>query len=292
MSVAKQLAQAQQFRQALRFRPGDHLKDLDTHATPAWAKGRKAAQTRLEQVGSHLSDLQERLFADGISGGSKSVLLILQGMDTAGKGGIVRHVVGLVDPQGVSHRGFGRPTEQELAHHYLWRIRNALPRPGYIGVFDRSHYEDVLTVRVNGLVPQDVWSQRYEEINEFERDVAARDTAILKVFLHISYDEQTARLTNRLQRPNKYWKYDPSDVDERLQWREFQRAYQDVLNRTDSDPAPWYVVPADNKWYARLAVSHLLLEALDGFGLGWPTPRFDLTTERARLAASAHLHSS
>lgn len=287
MSAAKQLAHAQEFRQALRFTPGDQFAGLDAQATPAWTKGRKGAEARLEQVGQNLSDLQERLFADGVSGGSKSVLLILQGMDTSGKGGIVRHVVGLVDPQGVSHRGFGKPTPEELSHHYLWRVRNSLPRPGYIGVFDRSHYEDVLTVRVNGIVPKDVWEQRYDEINEFEREIAASGTTIIKVLLNVSYDEQTARLTQRLERPDKFWKYDPSDVDERLQWDDFQAAYQDILDRTNTDIAPWHVVPADNKWYARLAISHLLLEALDGFGLGWPDPSYDLETERARLAASA-----
>ncbi|XBH23055.1 PPK2 family polyphosphate kinase [Jonesiaceae bacterium BS-20] len=287
MSAAKQLAHAQEFRQALRFTPGDRFAGLDAQSTPAWSKGRKGAEARLEEVGQNLSDLQERLFADGVSGGSKSVLLILQGMDTSGKGGIVRHVVGLVDPQGVSHRGFGKPTPEELSHHYLWRVRNSLPRPGYIGVFDRSHYEDVLTVRVNGIVPKDVWEQRYDEINEFEREIAASGTTIIKVLLNVSYIEQTARLTQRLERPDKFWKYDPSDVDERLQWDDFQAAYQDILDRTNTDIAPWHVVPADNKWYARLAISHLLLEALDGFGLGWPDPTYDLETERARLAASA-----
>lgn len=287
MSAAKQLTHAQQFRHTLRFSPGDRITDLDPQATPAWSKGRKSAQNRLEEVGLTLSELQERLFADGISGGSKSLLLILQGMDTSGKGGIVRHVVGLVDPQGVSHRGFGKPTTEELAHHYLWRVRKELPRPGYIGVFDRSHYEDVLTVRVNNTVPKEVWAQRYDEINEFEREIAAAGTTIIKVVLNISYDEQTNRLTNRLSRPDKYWKYDPSDVDERLQWDEFQLAYQDILDRTNTDIAPWYVVPANNKWYARLAVSHLLLEALDGFKLGWPAPTFDVAVEQARLAASS-----
>lgn len=287
MSAAKQLVQAREFHQALRFIPGTKFTDLDGSSTPAWDKSQKAGESRLQKVGNNLSDLQERLFAHGVSGGTKKVLLILQGMDTAGKGGIVRHVVGLVDPQGVTHRGFGKPTPEELAHNFLWRIRAALPEPGYLGVFDRSHYEDVLTVRVNSLVPQDVWESRYDEINAFEKEIVDNDTTIIKVFLNVSYDEQTARLTKRLERPDKYWKYDPSDVDERLQWDEFVAAYQAVLDRTNTDVAPWYVVPADNKWYARLAVSHLLLEAFDDLDLGWPQASYDVELEKARLAASA-----
>lgn len=287
MSAAKQLAHAQEFRSALRFAAGTPYANLDPGATPAWDGGRKSGEKRLKEVGENLSDLQERLFAHGVTGGSKRILLILQGMDTSGKGGIVRHVMGLVDPQGVAHRGFGKPTKEELAHHYLWRVRNALPRPGFIGVFDRSHYEDVLTVRVNSLVPQDVWKPRFAEITEFEKEIADLDTTIIKVFLNVSYDEQTARLSERLERPDKYWKYDPSDVDERLQWGAYQEAYQDVFDCTDSDIAPWYVVPANNKWYARLAVSHLLLEALNDLDLQWPKAPYDVKTEQARLAASA-----
>lgn len=287
MSAAKQMLQAEEFRQVLRFVPGTRLADLDGGDTPAWDKGKKSAQSRLLKVGDNLSDLQERLFAHGVSGGTKKVLLILQGMDTSGKGGIVRHVVGLVDPQGVTHHGFGKPTPKELSHNYLWRIRAALPEPGYLGVFDRSHYEDVLTVRVNTLVPEDVWESRYEEINAFEKKAADNDTTIIKVLLNVSYDEQTARLNKRLERPDKYWKYDPSDIDERLQWDEYRAAYQAVLDRTNTEVAPWYVVPADKKWYARLAVSHLLLGAFDGLNLGWPPASFDVETEKARLAASA-----
>ncbi len=271
--------------EALRARPGLRLAEVDADATPGWEKSRATGEERLVEQGARLSELQERLFAEGRSGGSRAVLLVLQGLDTAGKGGIVRHVLGMVDPQGVALRSFGVPTAQERAHDYLWRIRNALPRPGHLGVFDRSHYEDVLVVRVNELVPQAVWEPRYEEINAFEAEVVAAGTSIVKVALVVSPDEQKARLRERLERPEKYWKYNPGDLDVRAQWPAYREAYQAVLDRTSTDLAPWYVVPADRKWFARLAVTELLLEALEGLDLGWPAADFDVEAERARLDA-------
>jgi PPK2 family polyphosphate:nucleotide phosphotransferase len=214
------------------------------------------------------------------------VLLVLQGLDTSGKGGIVRHVVGLVDPQGVMHRSFGAPTEEEKAHGYLWRIRNALPRAGYVGVFDRSHHEQVLVVRVEGIEPREQWEAHYDEINAFEADVAAGGTTIVKVALVISRDEQKRRLAERLERADKHWKYDPGDIDTRLRWDDYVAAYQDMLDRTSTDVAPWHVVPADRKWFARLAVSELLLDALRSLELGWPPADFDVETEKRRLAAT------
>ena len=267
---------------AQALRPGD-LDALDCSSTPGWAGDRTEAEARLAANGDRLSVLQEKLFADGRSGGSRSVLLILQGMDTSGKGGIVRHVIGQVDPQGVMHRSFGVPSVIERRHHYLWRVRNALPRPGYLGVFDRSHYEDVLIVRVHKLVPADVWGKRYDEINAFEAKTAAAGTRIIKVMLAISPEEQKARLLDRLDRPDKYWKFHPSDIDERRRWSDYREAYQAVLDRTSTDVAPWHVVPADRKWYARLAVSELLLDALTDLDLTWPPPAFDVDAERARL---------
>ena len=264
------------------LRPGD-LDALDCSSTPGWAGDRTAAEAQLAANGERLSELQEKLFADGRSGGTRSVLLILQGMDTSGKGGIVRHVIGQVDPQGVMHRSFGVPSVIERRHHYLWRVRNALPRPGYLGVFDRSHYEDVLIVRVHKLVPADVWGKRYDEINAFEAKTAAAGTRIIKVMLAISPEEQKARLLDRLDRPDKYWKFHPSDIDERRRWSDYREAYQAVLDRTSTDVAPWHVVPADRKWYARLAVSELLLDALTDLDLTWPPPAFDVDAERARL---------
>ena len=271
---------------ALRAGPGFDLAALDRRSTPGWSGTKVDATKHLATRGELLSTEQEKLFADGRTDGSRSVLLVLQGMDTSGKGGIVRHVIGLVDPQGVSLRSFGAPTAEERAQHSLWRIRAALPRPGQIGVFDRSHYEDVLVVRVEELVPKKVWEARYDEINQFEEEIVAGGTSIVKVALMVSPEEQAARLRERLERPEKHWKYKPGDIDARERWPLYQEAYQAVLDRTSTQVAPWYVVPADRKWFARLAVSELLLGALQGLGLGWPTADFDVSTELRRLAES------
>jgi len=260
------------------------LAGFDTAGTPGFSGSEEDAAKMMRKHAKQLSDLQERLFADGRSGGSRSVLLVLQGMDSAGKGGIVRHVVGMVDPQGVQHRAFGKPTEEELAHHYLWRIRNALPVAGKIGVFDRSHYEDVLIVRVHKLVPGDPWHERYDEINAFEAEVAATGTRIIKCAMLISPDEQKVRLAERLERPDKFWKFNPGDIDERAYWNDYQTVYQDVFDSTSTEVAPWHAVPADNKWFARLAVGSLLFEALSEFDLGWPPAEFDVEEQKRRLA--------
>ncbi len=270
----------------LRVRPGFSLAGFDTSATPGFEDGEKASVKLLARIGLRTSDLQEKLYAHGRSGGTRSVLLVVQGLDTAGKGGIMRHVAGMLDPQGISLHAFGVPTPEERQHHYLWRVRNALPPAGRIGVFDRSHYEDVLVVRVDDLVPPDVWGKRYDEINAFEDEVVTGGTAIVKVALMISRDEQYARLHERLERPDKYWKYNPSDVDTRSKWPDYQAAYQAVLDRTSTDVAPWHVIPADNKWYARLAVSQLLWQALEGLGLDWPPAEFDVAEQLARLATT------
>jgi PPK2 family polyphosphate:nucleotide phosphotransferase len=271
---------------ALRWRPGLDVRELDCASTPGWDGDREQSEDLVRARADELSDLQERLFAEGRSGGTRSVLLVLQGLDTAGKGGIVRHVVGLVDPQGVMHRGFGVPTAEEAAHGYLWRIRNALPRPGYLGVFDRSHYEQVLVVRVDGLEPEATWRAHYDEINAFEAEVSAAGTAIVKVALFVSPDEQKARLAERLDRPDKYWKYNPGDLATRARFADYLDAYQDLLERTSTDTAPWYVIPADRKWFALLAATELLLGALRSLDLGWPPADFDVEEQKRLLAAS------
>jgi PPK2 family polyphosphate:nucleotide phosphotransferase len=271
--------------EVLRPGPGFRLAGLNPSSTPGWKDGEHAAEDRLDEVGRELSELQERLFAQSRTGGSRAVLLVLQGMDTAGKGGIVRHVIGYVDPQGVQHHAFGVPTDLERSHHYLWRIGRALPDPGRIGVFDRSHYEDVLVVRVHDLVHPDVWAARYDEINQFEKDVITSGTSVVKVALIISRAEQLARLRERLDRPEKHWKYKPGDLDERAFWPKYTEAYQAVFDRTSTKRAPWYVVPADHKWYARLAVCELLAHTLREQDLGWPAATFDVEAEKARLEA-------
>lgn len=274
------------FADALRAGPGTDLSAIDPRSTPGFDGDKAAGQDTLADLTEPVSELQERLFAESRSGGQRSVLLVVQGMDTSGKGGIMRHVVGAVDPQGVEITSFKAPTAEERKHPFLWRIRNALPSPGMIGVFDRSHYEDVLIVRVHDLVPRAQWSRRYGQINTFEEGVVDKGTTIIKVMLHVSKDEQKERLTERLDRPDKHWKFNPGDIDERGHWDDYQEAYQAVIDKCSTDEAPWYVVPADRKWYARLAVMNLLKEHLEQLDPQWPTADFDVTEQQARLAES------
>ncbi|MDZ8171751.1 polyphosphate kinase 2 family protein [Microbacterium xanthum] len=271
----------------LRVEEGFRLAAVDPSSTPGYRKGKKAGAEDLASGVDELSDLQERLFARSrVDRTDASVLLVLQAMDSAGKGGIVRHVVGAVDPQGVSLTAFKKPTAEELDHDFLWRIEKRLPEPGLIGVFDRSHYEDVLIGRVRELAPAAEIERRYAAINDFERRIVDGGTRVVKVMLHISADEQKQRLMERLDRPDKHWKFNPGDVDERMLWSDYQAAYQTVFERTSTDHAPWYVVPADRKWYARLAVQHLLLVALEDIDPQWPKATFDVDEQRARLAAT------
>jgi PPK2 family polyphosphate:nucleotide phosphotransferase len=263
------------------------LSALDTRATPGFDGDKAAGKAELAALGPRLSDLQERLHAEGGTGGSRSLLLVLQGMDTSGKGGVVRHVIGQVDPQGCTIASFKAPTKEELAHDFLWRIRRRLPGPGKLGVFDRSHYEDVLVVRVHGLVPRSTWSRRYAAINRFEARLVTDQVRVVKVFLHISKEEQRQRLLARLDDPTKHWKFNPRDVDERAFWDDYQEAYAAALERCNSDAAPWYRVPADRKWYRNWAVASLLVEQLEDMKLAWPKPDFDVEEQRARLLADA-----
>ncbi len=269
----------------LMFRPGDKVADIDTSGTPGFTGKKADAPALQDERNLRYAELQEMLYANSRAGDTRAVLLVLQGMDTAGKGGIVKHVVGAANPQGIQYHSFGKPTEEELEHHYLWRIRRALPTAGQIGVFDRSHYEDVLIVRVHDLVPPEVWGNRYEEINRFERKVTAAGTTIVKVAMFVSLDEQKRRLAKRLRRPDKYWKYNPADIDERMLWPKYQEAYQAVLDRTSTEWAPWHIVPSDRKWYSRLAITELLIEALTSLNLSWPPPDFDVEAEKKRLAS-------
>ncbi|MBK8459466.1 MAG: PPK2 family polyphosphate kinase [Micropruina sp.] len=272
----------------LRLGPGPvKMSALDPRATPGYPGAGKADAAALtEALGPEISEQQERLFANGRVNPESSprLLVILQGMDTSGKGGVIRHAMGMVDPQGIALTAFKGPTAEEREHHYLWRIRKALPGPGMIGIFDRSQYEDVLIVRVESLVPVDQWMQRYEEINAFEAEVAASGTTILKCFLNVSFEEQKLRLAERLTGPDKYWKYNPRDVDARAKWGAYQEAYADLLERCNTDVAGWHVIPADRKWYRNWAVAQLLREHLIGLNLTWPEAEFDVAAERARVA--------
>jgi PPK2 family polyphosphate:nucleotide phosphotransferase len=259
------------------------LSTYDTRDTPGFDGSKSEGKKALSDLGDHLSELQERLFAEGVNGGRRSVLLILQGMDTSGKGGVLRHAVGLVDPQGVRIKAFKAPTEEELRHDFLWRISKELPPGGLIGIFDRSHYEDVLIARVRSLVDTDRLERRYDAINAFEQRLVDEGTVVVKCMLHISHEKQQERLLERLDDPEKHWKFNPGDVDERALWPAYQAAYELALERCNSDAAPWHLVPADRKWYRNWAVGTMLLEALQGMGLSWPTADFDVAEQRRRL---------
>lgn len=285
-AAEKVAAPPQRVADVLAVGTGFRLADVDPGSTPGFDGKKADGAAALAAGAEQLSALQERLFAASRGGDPRNVLLVVQGMDTSGKGGIMRHVVGNADPQGVRHTAFKAPTPEERSHDFLWRIRRALPLPGEIGVFDRSHYEDVLVVRVHDLVPRAVWSRRYATINRFEKSLADKGTTIVKVMLHISRDEQKERLAERLDRPDKYWKYNPRDVDERQRWDDYQEAYQVALTRCSTQAAPWHVVPADRKWYARWAVQQLLVDALADIDPQWPAADFDVDVEKARLAAS------
>jgi PPK2 family polyphosphate:nucleotide phosphotransferase len=271
----------------LRVPPGPvDLSTIDTRSTPGLTGGKKESEAQVSEFQGELSELQERLFAHGREGGNQRILLVLQGMDTSGKGGVLRQVVGLVDPQGVHIKAFKAPTDEEKKHNFLWRIRLDLPRAGKIGVFDRSHYEDVIITRVRKLVPVSSIARRYDAINRFEAELVESGCEVIKVMLHISHEEQRERLLARLADPTKYWKYNPGDVDERLLWAEYQRAYEIAIEKCNTAHAPWHVVPADRKWYRNWAVTHLLAERLASLNLGWPPADFDVKAETERVRAS------
>jgi PPK2 family polyphosphate:nucleotide phosphotransferase len=278
MTVAKPFATS--------LRPSGGPVDLaavPTDATPGFTGKKAEGRAALESLGPELADLQERLFAHGKAGGRRSLLLVLQGMDTSGKGGTLRATVGLIDPQGVRITSFKAPTPEELEHDFLWRIRKALPGPGYVGVFDRSHYEDVLIGRVRGLAPAEEIEKRYDAINVFEEELVESGTLVLKCMLHISPEEQKERLLARLDDPTKHWKYNPGDIDEREMWPAYQEAYEMAIERTHTEAAPWHIIPADRKWYRNLAIGHLLRDALASFQLAWPAADFDVVEEKRRL---------
>ena len=281
-------------RELLRVKPGEtRLADIDPRDTPGLpraardAKDPKAwSKAEVATIGDELAEYQEKLYAaaKGTGDGSR-LLLVLQAMDCGGKDGTVRAVTRGMNPAGMHAVSFGPPSAEEREHDFLWRIRRALPAPGYVGVFNRSHYEDVLVVRVHGLVPEGEWQSRYEQINAFEAEVAAAGLTMVKVMLHISPEEQRKRLLARLDDPAKHWKYNPGDIDERARWDEYQRAYQDAVTRCSTEAAPWYVVPADRKWYRNWAVATLLRRAFGDLDPRYPAADFDVDAERERLRA-------
>lgn len=266
-------------RDALRV--GGELPDPG--ATPVGPGKKAKALEQLGSAGERLSALQEALYAEGVGGGSRRVLLVLQGMDTSGKGGTVSHVLGLVNPMGVRYAAFKKPTAAERRHEYLWRIRKQLPAPGQIGVFDRSHYEDILVPQVTGLLTGAERRRRYAELNAFEAELAEAGTTVLKVFLHISPEEQLKRLEARLVTPEKRWKYNPGDLEARSHWPAYAKAYAAIFEKTSTADAPWYAVPADHKWYRNWAVAELLIETLADLKPAFPAPDYDVDAELAKL---------
>ncbi len=257
-----------------RVKPGTQvdLNQWDPDDKAMFDKGKAEGEKAMEKLNRRLEALQELLFAEG----KRKVLIVLQAMDTGGKDGVIRWVFDRVNPQGVKVASFKAPTPEELAHDYLWRIHKHTPGKGEMVIFNRSHYEDVLVVRVRNLVPPAVWGRRYAHINDFERMLVEEGTTILKFFLHISKDEQKARLQARLDEPEKRWKFNVGDLGERALWDDYMRAYETVLSETSTEWAPWYIVPANRKWYRNLVISDVLVETLEGFKMQYPKPPDDL----------------
>jgi PPK2 family polyphosphate:nucleotide phosphotransferase len=272
------------YSQRFKVEPGGkaQLKDIDPAFKDHHHEKRKEAEEEIVRDQEKLRDLQELLYADG----GKSLLICLQGMDTAGKDGTINHIFAAMNPQGCRVVGFKQPSATELAHDFLWRIHQASPRNGEVAIFNRSHYEDVLVVRVHNLVPQAVWSQRYHRINEFEKGLVEHNTHIIKFFLHISREEQLKRFKERLDDPTKQWKISEADYKERDYWDDYTAAYEDVLSRCSTEEAPWFVIPADHKWFRNLAVARIVVEYMEGLNMKRPEPKVDLEHIRREYHAA------
>lgn len=260
------------FESEFRVKPGKDPKLAKRDAAETLGlHDEGAADARQDHNVRRLSELQKLLYADG----RFSLLIVLQGMDTSGKDGTIRHLLTGVNPQGVRVVAFKRPSEIELSHDYLWRVHAACPRRGEIGVFNRSHYEDVGVVRVHNLVPEQVWKLRYQQIADFERMLSENGTVVLKFFLHISKSEQAQRLQERIDDPEKHWKMNPGDLEERKLWSKYMTAYADAIAKCNTDDSPWYVIPSDHKWFRNLAISEIVVDRLERLKLRYPKPTFD-----------------
>jgi PPK2 family polyphosphate:nucleotide phosphotransferase len=241
-----------------------------------------SAQPELEKHAQRLHDLQYLMYAEN----KRSLLIILQGMDAAGKDGTISHVLAAMNPQGCRVYAFKTPSAEELAHDYLWRVHQVTPRKGYVAVFNRSHYEDVLVVRVHSLVTKEVWSKRYDEINAFERSLSNNDTYILKFYLHIDKEEQLARFKQRLDDPTRHWKISESDYAEREYWNDYQKAYEEAISKCSTDYAPWYIIPANHKWFRNLAVSQIVVDALESLNMKLPAPTANIEEIKKKYHAA------
>lgn len=264
-----------------RHKPGEKLKlsGLDTNEkTLAEDLGKEESYQPLDGLRDELQQLQKMLYAQN----KHRVLVVIQAMDTGGKDGCIKHVFSRVDPQGLNVVSFKKPSEEQLAHDFLWRIHKHAPRNGHLTVFNRSHYEDIIAVRVKELYPEKVWKKRYQHIVDFERMLAEEGTTIVKIFLNISKEEQKTRLQARLDNPDKYWKFNPDDLKDRARWDQFQDVYEDVIEKTSTEVAPWYVIPADRKWYRNLCVARIMVETLKKLDMQFPEPTWkpgDVTLE-------------
>lgn len=256
-----------------------NLSEWGTTKTEGYKGEKDDAIPEIEKMNAKLESLQELLYAEG----KHKLLIILQGMDTSGKDGVIRHVFEGVNPQGVRVACFKVPTPEELSHDYLWRIHKQIPAKGEVVIFNRSHYEDVLVVRVLGLVPPDIWKKRYDQINEFERMLSDEGTTILKFYLHISKEEQRQRLLERLDDPSKHWKFNPGDLETRVQWEEYMNAYEDLLEKTSTQWAPWFIIPADRKWFRDLLIARILVDKLESLDMKYPQPTENLEKYRKEL---------
>lgn len=258
-----------------RVEPGTlvNLREWYPSDDSAFEGDKSEAKERLSELNQELEELQELLYAEH----RHKVLIVLQAMDTGGKDGTIRHVFEGVNPQGVRVASFKVPSSAEMDHDYLWRIHKQVPGKGAVVIFNRSHYEDILVVRVHNLVPREVWSKRYAQINDFERMLVEEGTTILKFYLHIDKSEQKERLQARLDEPHKRWKFNTGDLKERKLWPEYQRAYEDVLSKTSTSWAPWYIVPANRKWYRNLVVASIIVDTLEGLKMNYPEPEDDFT---------------
>ena len=272
-----------QIRDLLVARPTDgrfRVAEIDPDSRPGLKKGSRA-KLELDLHKQKLFNLQERLYAEH----KRALLIVLQGMDTSGKDGTVTHVIGHMNPQAVTISAFKAPTPEEMRHNFLWRIRKRMPGPGYVGIFNRSHYEDVLVARVHNLAKPDAIERRYGQINDFERTLVRSGTRIVKFMLHISYEEQRRRLIDRLKDPDKHWKFSEHDIDERSYWDDYMSTYSIALTRCSTRWAPWYVVPANDKDYRNWAVSRVLIEALEEMDPEYPRPKLDIPRLLKRLKA-------
>jgi PPK2 family polyphosphate:nucleotide phosphotransferase len=264
---------ATNFSKELRVTPGTKVKlsKWDAEDTLGWEKDHKM-KASLEKAIERLDKLQYLLYAEH----KRTLLIVLQGLDASGKDGTIRHVMAGINPQGCTVVSFKKPSADEMSHDYLWRIHKAVPEYGNIGIFNRSLYEDVLVVRVHNLVPKDVWSKRYDQINRFEELLHDNNVKIVKFFLHISKDEQKKRFQQRIDDPDRRWKISEADFDERKFWDDYTEAYETVLTKCSTDHAPWYIIPANKKWFRNLAVSHIVAETLEGMNMKFPPPTVDV----------------